>query len=142
MKYFTLMIAVILFGTSAMAQLSPTNPMNFKPAEEFSQQNISRANLIIPVSNFYRNDNSLNMTITKNAGSYETKSRNASIIAYQKTSSISPGMCPLINASSMNKSVNNYKAFRGSADIVITFATDKIAKLAEQSECILVRQTQ
>lgn len=136
-----LTITLLTITNPSWAQLSPTNPLHYKQPDELSMQSIGRAKLIIPVTGFYRDRNTLGMTILKNASTYETKSRGANIIAYQKTSSLSPGSCPIMNSSSMTKTINNYDTFRGRADIVITFQNPRMAEVAEKSQCFLVRNS-
>ena len=141
-KKAIILTAILVTNISASwAQLSPTNPLNYKQPDELSMQSIGQAKLIIPVTGFYRDRNTLGMTILKNASTYETKSRGAALIAYQKTSSLSPGSCPIINSSSMTKTISNYDTFRGRADIVITFQNSKMAEIAEKSQCFLVRNS-
>ncbi len=133
---FWLVLIAIAFFTSKIAHaaqgLSDT---------QISEGEFKIAKVIFPIQNVNQNGKNVSLTITKNARSLESKSKNVDYSAMQIVGT-SANNCPLINSTAVDKQVKGYNPLTGKAELSVTFKTEEQAQKAAAANCLIIKDTE
>lgn len=102
----------------------------------------SDASAEIPITNVSRSGNKVTFTIPQDARQKDEEADKVDITVLFKENADKDGKCPLVKSTSIDKSTEDYDPMSGKATIIATFASEEMAKTAEESDCLLIRDTE
>ena len=132
--FWLVMVAISIFASSNAISANLTDT-------EISEGEFKLAKVIFPISNVSQNGKSVSLTINENARGLEAKSQNVDYSAMQK-SGTSAKKCPLVNSTSIDKSIKSYNPLTGKAKLDVVFRTVEQAKKAASADCLLIKDTE